>query len=155
MAKVKVSILVGLLFAILFFALFRQNSGTWLVFAADVHGNQIDFIEVWEDTVLKANFTSGGETVSVNASKQLKFVVGIRFNSTLASSQSEAVDYTRVYMNITYNGNFVWQNKEFNNTSVSGPSNGFYWLKEEGILPPNTLSEGQTYACSILYQGYY
>ncbi|MEM3579221.1 MAG: hypothetical protein QXL54_03235 [Candidatus Bathyarchaeia archaeon] len=155
MAKLKVLVPVGLLLAVLFTTLLYHNCGTWLVFAADTYGNQIDFIEVWEDTTLKANFTSGGGSVSVNASKQLKFVIGIRFNSTLASSQSEAVAYTRVYMNITYNGNFVWQNKELNNTSVSGPSGGFYWLKEEGILPPNTLSEGKIYACSVLYQGYY
>ncbi|MGP3705246.1 MAG: hypothetical protein ACKD6O_08160 [Candidatus Bathyarchaeota archaeon] len=119
--------------------------------AVDSYGNDITFVEVWEDASLKANFTSSGGSVSVNASKQIKFVVGAKFNSTLASSQSEAVNYTRVYMNITG----VWTNVLLNNTGVSGPSGGFYWLSWEGILAPNTLSEGQTYGCSIVYQGYY
>lgn len=116
----------------------------------DVYGNDINFVEVWEDTALKLNFSSSGGTVKVDAGKTLKFVVGIKFNSTLASSSDEAVSYTRVYMNISG----VWVNKELNNTSVV-LSGGFYWLKEEAILAANTLSEGQTYECSILYEGDY
>ena len=86
----------------------------------------------------------------VNASKTIKFVVGIKLNSTLASSQSEAVNFTKILMNITG----IWSNKELNNTSCT-LSNGFYWLKEQGILAPDILSEGQTYDYAVLYKAYY
>jgi len=122
----------------------------YTVLAVDSYGDDINYIEIWEGDTLKANFTSGGGTVKVNASKQIKFVVSIKFNSSLASSDTEAVDYTKVLMNITE----IWTNMELNNTSVV--QNGdFYFLKEEGVLASDTLTEGETYECSVLYQGYY
>jgi len=122
----------------------------YTVLAVDSYGNDINYIEVWEGDTLKANFTSSGGTVKVNASKQIKFVVSIKFNSSLASSDTEAVDYTKVLMNITG----IWTNEELNNTSVV-QSGDFYFLKEEGVLASDTLSEGETYECAVLYQGYY
>ena len=122
----------------------------YTVLAVDSYGNDINYIEVWEGDTLKANFTSSGGTVRVNASKLIRFVVGIQFNDTLASSTAEAIDYTRVYMNITG----VWTNMELNNTSCQ-LSGSWYYLKEEGNLTAGTLSEGETYECSVLYQGYY
>jgi len=122
----------------------------YTVLAVDSHGDDINYIEVWEGDTLKANFTSGGGTVKVNASKLIRFVVGIQFNDTLASTTQEAIDYTRVYMNITG----VWTNMELNNTACQH-SGSWYYLKEEGNLTANTLSEGETYECSVLYQGYY
>ena len=122
----------------------------YTVLAIDSYGDDINYIEVWEGDTLKANFTSSGGTVKVNASKQIKFVVSIKFNSSLASSNTEAVDYTKVLMNITG----IWTNEELNNTSVV-QSGDFYFLKEEGILASDTLSEGETYECAVLYQGYY
>jgi hypothetical protein len=133
---------------------FLKDHSTILYFAyaspSDAYGNDVTHVEVWEDDTLKGNYTSSEGSVRVNASKTIKFVVGIKFNSTLASSQSEAINYTQVLMNITA----IWTNKELNNTSCT-LANGFYWLKEEGILSPNTLSEGQTYDYSVLYKAYY
>jgi len=122
----------------------------YTVLAVDSYGDDINYIEVWEGDTLKANFTSSGGTVKVNASKQIRFIVGIQFNDTLASSTAEAIDYTRVYMNITG----IWTNVELNNTACQH-SGSWYYLKEEGNLTANTLSEGETYECSVLYQGYY
>jgi hypothetical protein len=116
----------------------------------DSYGNDIKFIEVWEGSTLKANFTTSGGSVSVNASKTITFNVSICLSSTLASSTSEAVSYTAVYMNITG----IWTNVELNNTSVV-LNGSFYYLIETGILNANTLTEGQTYACSVLYKAYY
>lgn len=134
--------------------LYPQNSMTTLHFAfaspSDSYGNDLTFVEVWEDDVLKANYTSSGGSLRVNASKTIKFVVGIKFNSTLASSETEAISYTQVLMNITG----IWNNQELNNTSCVLNS-GFYWLKKEGILATNTLTEGQTYDCSVLFKAYY
>ena len=140
-------ILIAVLLSCLIFTQLPQH---YTVLAVDSYGDDINFIEVWEGDTLKANFTSSGGTVKVNASKQIKFVVSIKFNSSLASSNTEAVDYTKVLMNITG----IWTNEELNNTSVV-QSGDFYFLKEEGILASDTLSEGETYECAVLYQGYY
>jgi len=152
--KTKHLLLTAPLIAILLTLPFLKNHVTILYFAyaspEDAYGNDITHVEVWEDDVLKANYTSSGGSVQVDASKTIKFIVGIKFNSTLASSESEAISYTQILMNITG----IWINKELNNTSCT-LANGFYWLKEEGILSPNILSEGQTYGCSVLYKAYY
>jgi len=133
---------------------FLKDHSTILFFAyaspSDAYGNDITYVEVWENDTLKANYTLSGGSLRVNASNTIKFVVGIKFNSTLASSQSEAISYTQILMNITG----IWTNQELNNTSCSLDS-GFYWLKEEGTLSPNTLNEGQTYDWSVLYKAYY
>ncbi|MEM3629096.1 MAG: hypothetical protein QXE06_06970 [Candidatus Bathyarchaeia archaeon] len=122
----------------------------------DAFGNDIMWIAVYQGGALKANFTASGGSVRVDSGVQVDFVVAVKFNATLASSQSEAVQYTKVLMTISYgSGNYVWQNKELNNTSVSGPSNGFYWLKEVGNWTSNLPQAGVTYTCSITYQGYY
>jgi hypothetical protein len=109
------------------------------------------FIEVWEGSILKANFTSSGGSVRVNASKTVTFNVTVCFNSTLASSQFEAVQYTRVLLNITG----IVTNAELSNVKVVGPVGGFYYLTEQYTVAANTLTEGQTYVCSFKYQGYY
>ena len=118
---------------------------------AQTEGN-IQYVEVWqlegESYVLKANFTEDG-SVSVNGSQWFKFVVCHRFNSSYANNEQEAIDYTKILMNITS----IWQNKELNNTSCTLNGN-WYILKEEGYLN-QTLSEGETYECTISQKGYY
>ena len=125
---------------------------------ADAYGNDINYVEIWQYNgttwILKANFTSSGGSVRINNNQQVKFNVGIRLNSTLASSSDEAISYTRVYMNITYDGTFVWQNVELNNTSCQLVGN-FYYLIETGTWSTNLPIAGKTYACTILYQAYY
>jgi hypothetical protein len=153
--KKAFAIITVSLILILVFALFSVNNFTVInvVYAspADSYGNDILYIEVWEGSTLKANFTSSGGSVMVNASKTVTFNVTVCFNSTLASSQSEAVQYTRVLLNITG----IVTNAELTNVKVVGPVGGFYYLTERYIIAANTLTEGQTYACSFKYQGYY
>jgi len=148
----KKLLLVAVPIALLVLALFGYSNDGFvsLVFAADSYGNDIKYIEVWEGDTLKANFTSSGGTVRVNASNTITFNVSICINSTLASSTSEAVSYTAVYMNITG----IWTNVELNNTSVV-LNGSFYYLIEKGVINAGTLTEGQTYDCSILYKAYY
>lgn len=118
---------------------------------AQTEGN-IQYVEVWqlegESYVLKANFTQDG-SVSVNGSQWFKFVVCHRFNSSYANNEQEAIDYTKILMNITS----IWTNKELNNTSCTLEGN-WYILKEVGYLN-QTLSEGETYECTVLQKGYY
>ena len=151
--KVKNFLIIPLILILLTLP-FLNNNATILFFAyaspSDVYGNDIKYIEVWEGDTLKANFSSSGGTIRVNASYIITFNVSICINSTLVSSGSEAVSYTAVYMNITG----IWTNVELNNTSVV-LNGSFYYLIEKGVLNAGTLSEGQTYDCSVLYKAYY
>jgi len=120
----------------------------------DIYGNDINFIEIWQYNgthyTLKANLTNSG-TVRVEDNKPIKFIVGIKFNITLATNTQEAIDYTKVLMNITS----IWQNMELNNTSCISGTN-FYFLKEEGIWNQTGYpKQGESYECSVLYQAYY
>ena len=151
--KVKLAIMIVTSMLILAFASFNRQIGT--VLAIDSYGNDITHIEIWQyngtSWNLKANFTSSGQSVRVVDGQAVKFIVGIKFNATLASSSSEAISYTRVYMNITS----IWNNKELNNTSCSLVGS-FYYLKEQGIWSVTGYPQsGVTYSCTVLYQGYY
>jgi len=127
-----------------------------LAFASDSYGDDINFIEVWQwngsDYMLEANFTSTGGSCLVVEDEAVKVIVSIKFNDTLASSEAEAISYTRVYMNISEG---IWTNEEMNNTSCVH-SGDFYWLKEEGVWNQTGYPvSGVTYECGVLYQGYY
>jgi hypothetical protein len=139
-------------------ALFPNLPFTRMVFAADSYGNDINFIEVWQyngtDWNLLANFTITGGSVRVHDGWPMNFTIGIQINNTLVSSSSDAIAYTRVYMNIT-NGGTVWNNAELNNTSCSLVGS-YYYLTEQGHWNQTAKPmEGVTYACSIFYQAYY
>jgi hypothetical protein len=151
--KVKLSLLTVFSVLVLLALMMPRNFTNLYVYGspADSYGNDILYIEVWEGNTLKVNITtSSGVSVRVNASNTITFNVSICLNSTLASSTSEAVSYTAVYMNVTG----VWTNVELNNTSVVLSGN-FYYLVEKGVLNAGTLTEGQSYDCSVLYKAYY
>ena len=144
--------------ALLICTLLLTQTSNFTVYASpgDSFGNDIVWIAVYQGGVLKANFSASGGSVRVDAGVQVDFVVCIRFNASLAGSQSEAVQYTRVLATISYgSGNYIWQDKELNNTSVAGPSGGFYWLREVGNWTSNLPQAGVTYTCTFKYQGYY
>lgn len=157
MRKIEVVFAMSLI-AIAVIALLPQSPFTRMVFAADSYGNDINFVEVWQhngtDWNLLDNFTTTGGSVRVHDSWVLNFTVGIMVNSTLVSSVSDAIAYTRVYMNIT-DGGAIWNNVELNNTACS-LNGSYYYLTEQGHW--NATGKpvaGVTYACSILYQAYY
>jgi hypothetical protein len=130
----------------------QNNMANLIVYGspADSYGNDILSIAVYEDNVLKANLTASGGTVRLNASKTITFNVTICLNNTLVSSQNEAVQYTRVYLNITG----VVTNAELTNVNIWADTN-FYYLIEKYTINPNTLIGGQTYECTFKYQAYY
>ena len=151
-------LVLTLILPLLLLSLLMMQNDTMIVYAADSYGNDINFIEVWQYNGsawnLLANFTSTGGSVRVHDSWAMNFTVGIQINSTLVSSTSEAIDYTRVYMNIT-DGGSIWNNAELNNTSCS-LSGSYYYLTEQGHWNETGKPvAGVTYACSILYQAYY
>jgi hypothetical protein len=149
------TILVSLLFL-------PESSFVKIAFASpDSYGNQINYIEIWQWNVssyeLLINFTSSGGSVRVKGNTVTKFIVGIQFNSTLASSTSQAIQYTKVLMNITDDTTPLaeWNSRELNNTSCSLVSN-FYHLTEQGIWNVTGYPiSGVTYTCTTRYKGYY
>jgi hypothetical protein len=158
----KYAIMPGIISIALVVALLSASS-TWIRTAwcspADSYGNDITYAEVWQHNGtawnLVENFTSSGGSTRIHDGWQVKFYIGLKLNSTLAASQAEAIDFTRVYMNITYIGGSVWTNKELNNTSCSGPSGGFYYLEEEGLWNMDLPVAGRTYTCDVKAQFYY
>jgi len=151
-------LVLTLILPLLLVSLLMMQKDTMIVYAADSYGNDINFIEVWQYNGsawnLLANFTSTGGSVRVHDSWATNFTVGIQINSTLVSSVSDAIAYTRVYMNIT-DGGSIWTNAELNNTSCS-LSGSYYYLTEQGYWNETGKPvAGVTYACSILYQAYY
>lgn len=158
--KKSYSTVATVLMVIALVALFQSPhfTGIRLVYAADSYSNDIGFVEVWQYNTtawtMLANFTTTGGSVRIHDSWATNFTVGICINSTLVSSTSEAIAYTRIYMNIT-DGGSVWNNAELNNTSCS-LSGSYYYLTEQGHWNATGKPEtGVTYACSVLYQAYY
>jgi hypothetical protein len=154
----KKFLVLTLILPLLLISLLMMQNDTMIVYAADSYGNDINFIEVWQyngtDWNLLANFTSTGGSVRVHDSWAINFTVGIQINSTLVSSVSDAIAYTRVYMNIT-DGGSIWNNVELNNTACS-LSGSYYYLTEQGYWNETGKPvAGVIYACSILYQAYY
>ena len=141
---------------------FHNSAFINVVFASpeDAYGNDITFCEIWQyngsDWNIVYNFTSSAGNIRIHDNWQVKFVVGTKLNDTLASSESEALEYTKTLMNITYGSppSYIWQNVELNNTSII-QSDGFYWIIETGIWSSNLPQEGVTYNCVVDYQQYY
>lgn len=146
--------------SILFVALLFAPNGTFLnlAYAADAYGNDILWVAIYQYNGtawnLVWNITSSGGSYRVHDAWAINFTVCIQFNNTLASSTAEAIDYTRVYMNIT-DGGTVWNNEELNNTACTLEGD-YYVLLEEGYWNEVGKPEaGVTYECAVLYQGYY
>jgi len=130
------------------------------VFGADSQGNDITFCEVYQyngsDWNMVVNFTASGGSARIHDSWPTSFVVGTKFNSSLCSSQSEASNYTEVYMNITaVGGPSVWSNVVLNETSCTGPTSDYYWLQDVGNWTSDLPSSGVTYNCTVDFRPYY
>jgi hypothetical protein len=126
---------------------------------ADSYGNDINYAEVWQyngsEYILRENMTSTGGSTRINDQQNTFFNVSIRFNSTFASSTAEAIQYTKVFMNISAsNGTSIWLNVELNNTSCE-LSGSYYYLIERGNWTTTLPEAGVTYNCGIDFQPYY
>lgn len=123
--------------------------------AADSYGNDILWVRIsqWDGSqyVEKINSTASAFTVRVEDSKAVKFEVGVRFNDTLASSTSEAISYTRNYLNIST----LITNQEMTNDTCT-LSSPYYYITEYYVWNSTGYPvAGVTYSCSIRYDGYY
>jgi hypothetical protein len=132
---------------------------SFLAYASDSYGNDINFAEVWQYNTsawnLVYNFSATGGSTRIHDSWNTLFNVSIKINNTLVASQAEAISYTAVYMNITHsNGTKIWTNQELNNTSCSAVISGFYYLIETGSWTASLPEAGITYTVTIEYRAY-
>lgn len=152
----KNKILTSILFSFILLGLIFNYESTLIVFA-DIHNNDITRLEVYQYTLgswkLLLNVTSTGQSCDIDANKAIRFNVTVRLNKTLADNDNEAIEYSKVLMNIT-NGGTVWNNKLLNNTDVSSDAD-WYYLIETGNWSSDLPSEGVEYTCTIRYEAYY
>jgi hypothetical protein len=139
--------------------LFVPQIGFMNVAWAVTDGMDINFINVYQyDSgtslwVLRANFTTSGDSVRISDSQEVRFEVGYKFNKTLAGSEAYAYSNTTVTMNITVG---IWNNVALNTTIVTGQSDAtYYYLIRQGDWNVTLPVGGTTYTCTFLYRGYY
>lgn len=129
-----------------------------VVYGADAYGNDITFIlvEQWDGAAYQviSNFTSTGGSSRVSDSLKIRFTVGVKLSSSLASSQNEAGNWTDVKMNIT-NGGAIWTNRDFPVNSKTGPTGGFYYVRFVDVWDDSGKpAAGVTYTCTAKYTAY-
>jgi len=165
----KKKFLISLLIVpILLIGLLGLNSNTFLVFAAgtaDAYGDQINTVDVfqyvdsawvWKGQVTKTNYTSGIQ-VKVDALTETRFNCSVLLNSTFASSTSEAITNTRVYLNITYaNGTTVIATTEITDYAATGPTGNQYTVYSYYLWndPTHHPIAGTTYYVWFKYDVY-
>lgn len=156
----KRPIILGVLGAgLLFFGMFALLPEQWsligirFVWGADASGNDICWSQVFQNNgtafVELVNWTSSGGTQRINAGLEIRFVVQCKFNNTLVASTAEAVTYSNLTMNITYNAgaSYVWTEQPLNNTA-SVLSGSFYLVTWSGDWNSTLPVAGTTYNCT-------
>jgi len=111
-----------------------STDGTFFVFAAgaaDAYGDEISECSVWQGATMKGNITysnyTSGVQVKVDALTATQFNCSVLLNNTFASSAGEAIDNTRVYINITYsNGTVVISTTEMTDYKAVDNGDGTY-----------------------------
>lgn len=123
----------------------------------DEYGNCICWhtVEQWNGSawVILLNYTSASEwSQRVVDNMPIRFQVQWRLNNTLADSEAQAVEYTKILMNITTG---IWENTELNNTSTSSDANYYYGVELGTWNQTGYPQAGVTYDVSTKYQAYY
>ena len=153
--KLLLFLLVGVLVLTTLTYVFRPH-GAWInvAYAADSSGNAILWIRISQydggGWVERVNSTASDFSILVEEAEAVKFQVGIRFNDTLAGSESEAVEYTRVYLNIST----VVTNQELTNETISYTAPWYYLTETYTWNQTSYPVAGEDYACTVWYQGY-
>jgi hypothetical protein len=140
---------------------------TQLVYAAgspDSYGDCILLFQVWQNNtgtylfkgaVSSSNYT-GNFQFRVDAGPAIMFNVTVCLNYAFATSISEAVENTRVYMNISGGGAVGWTNHLLASNN-GGTDCGTYW----SVTWSDVWNEAShpaaetTYTVTVLYQAYY
>lgn len=155
----KETLLVILTFILVYSLTFNIQQTVIRVYGigdSDEYGNCICWLCVYQwngsEWNLLLNHTSSSNwTERVVDSKPINITVKWRLNKTLADSESQAVEYTKVSMNITD----VWTNKELNNTSSNSDATYYYGVEVASWNQTGKPESGVTYDVQTKYSAYY
>jgi hypothetical protein len=140
---------------------FTRISYKFIAYGADSVGNDIYAFEVYQYNGsvwnLVVNNTASGNTSRIHDAWATAFRVGIKLNKTLASSDAEAISFTRcnlTIMNIT-DSKLVWTNVTLNNTATIGSDATYYYHWKLGNWTTDLPLAGVSYNCTVYYDAYY
>ena len=126
------------------------------VYGADSYGNDITHITIYQNGSFLVNFTTSDGTQRVVDSLNMHFEVYIKINSSLVSSEAEAISYTRVNMTIqNTNGTYIWNNVALNSSGTADLIGAYYYHQKYGDWISSLPEAGITYNCSVVYQAYF
>jgi len=126
------------------------------VYGADSYGNDITHIHVYQNGSLLVNFTATGGSQRINDSVSMHFEVYVKINSSLVSSEAEAISYTRVNMSImNVNTTYVWNNVPLNSSGTASLVGSYYYHQKYGDWTSSLPVAGVTYNCTVVYQAYF
>jgi len=123
----------------------------------DSYGNVIVWMCIYQHNGsawnLLQNVTSSSNwTQRVVDSQPINFTVKWRLNDTLATSEAEAVTFTKVTMNISQS---VWTNEELNITSTDSDASFYYGIERGHWNQTGMPASGVTYEVATKYEAYY
>lgn len=157
----KVLVLIAIL-AILATQTYFKSFPKITVFAIgtpDAYGNVIVNLTIhqhngtaWNELLFWDNDTDW--SVRVEPDFAINLTLWVRLNNTLASSENQAVSFTRVFCNIT-DGGSIWNNVEFNNTDT-GSDATYYYCQEQGFWNDSGYpATGINYNVNTTYDAFY
>lgn len=156
MKKVTAFFLVTILSCILLWSRSQTDLIVQGLGSPDEYGNCLVWhtVEQWNgsDWIILLNHTSSSNwTERVHHARPTRFQVKWRLNNTLADSESEAIQYTKILMNIST----VWTNEELNNTSSSSDATYYYGIELGNWNQTAKPESGVTYEVATKYEAYY
>ena len=149
-----------LIFALVFSPFNMANLKVFASGTSDLYGDRIYEVSIWQNSIMKGNITYNNYTlgvqVKVDAQILTRFNCTVKLNSTFASSTSEAITNTRVYINITYtNGTVIISTTEM--TDYTAEVNGDFYLVKSYYTwddPTHHPIAGVTYYVWFRYEVY-
>lgn len=159
MKKKAFFLLISLISLIVIYRLQNQESLLYVyaIGNPDSYGNVIMWLTVnqWNGTEyiqLLNHTTSDNWSVRVVENQSINITVAWRLNKTLASDETEARDYTRIFINLTD----VWVNEEMNATgSIDSDASYWYGLELAHWNQTGKPESGVSYDVATRYEAYY
>lgn len=161
----------GLLLMVGVFAFAPRPSGVRLVVAAgtpDAYNQEFYYIAVYQKSavsglwVLKANITSAlysaGYNVNINPNESIRFFSCAGINNGFATSEAEALSYTRSYITITGEVTRTLMTDDNATEYPDGLGTYYTWaVKSHYYWSPSGGKPiaGETYAVLFEFQGYF
>jgi hypothetical protein len=131
------------------------------VWAQDSYGDNITYLYMTQvngsSVYVIANYTTGGNTVTILPNAAINFTVDVQGNMTLFGSSTNFLNYTYVNATIVTGATYV-----LNNVNITQGSSGsvindgtYYYVNYTYQWTSSLPIAGDTYNCSFNYNGEY